>query len=107
MVAGARHHLVQYLAWRLWQREDLLTARAFAPELEAATKKSLATLVETKTGDARMRRRLARLGDPERAPAWRRYAFAGALAACVALAAIAVAGAVRYHATYVEEITHG
>jgi hypothetical protein len=106
-LAGARHHLVQYLGWRLWRREDLLTARAFAPELEAATKKTLATLAESTAGDPRLRRRLARLADPERAPAWRRFAVAGALAACAALLAVAVAGAVRYHATYVEEITHG
>ena len=43
-LAGARHHLVQYLSWRLWRREDLLTARAFAPELEAATRRVLAQL---------------------------------------------------------------
>jgi hypothetical protein len=29
----ARDHFAQYLAWKIWRREDLLTARAFAPEL--------------------------------------------------------------------------
>jgi hypothetical protein len=106
-LAGARHHLVQYLGWRLWRREDLLTARAFAPELETATHKALALARDQAAGDARLRARLVRLGDPERAPRWRRFAVAGAFAAAVALVAIAVVGAVRYHATYVQETSHG
>ena len=106
-LAGARHHLVQYLGWRLWQREDLITARAFAPELETATRKTLAVAREQAAGDPRVRARLVRLADPERTPAWRRFAVAGALAAAIALVAIAVVGAVRYHATYVQETSHG
>jgi hypothetical protein len=98
-LAGARHHLVQYLAWQQWHREDLLTARAFQPELEAATRKIVAT---DKAGA-----RLVRLADRARVPRWRRYAVAGALAAAVALVAIAVAGAVRYHAVYLQETAHG
>ena len=35
---GASHHLAQYLAWRMWRREDLLTPRAFVPELERASR---------------------------------------------------------------------
>ena len=106
-LAGARHHLVQYLGWRLWQREDLLTARAFAPELETATRKTLALVRDHKTGDARLRGRLAHVAEPERPAAWRRFAIAGALAAAVALVGFAVVGAVRYHASYVQETTHG
>jgi hypothetical protein len=103
-LAGARHHLAQYLGWLIWHREDSLTARAFAPELEVATKKLLA---QPAGGAPRLRQRLVRLADPDRAPAWRRYAVAGALAAGIALAAVAVVGAVRYHATYVQETSHG
>jgi hypothetical protein len=106
-LAGARHHLAQYLGWLLWHREDLLTARAFAPELEVATQKLLAQPPGPDARAARLRHRLDRLGDPDRAPPWRRYAVAGAFAAGIALAAFAVIGAVRYHATYVQETSHG
>ncbi|HEX3762226.1 MAG TPA: hypothetical protein VHW23_26175 [Kofleriaceae bacterium] len=41
-ISGARHHLVQYLGWEAWQREDLLTRRAYAPELEAMSRRLLA-----------------------------------------------------------------
>jgi hypothetical protein len=67
-IRGARHHLVQYLAWQAWQREDLLTARAYAPELEAMSRRVLAERAEPSSGTrpgpphgARARRRLARL----------------------------------------------
>ncbi|HTR54817.1 MAG TPA: hypothetical protein VMJ10_29210, partial [Kofleriaceae bacterium] len=106
-LAGARHHLVQYLGWLLWQREDTLTARAFAPELEAATHALAGTLGGAAAGDPRLVHRIARLAEPDRAPRWRRYALAGALAGAVALAAFAVVGALRYHAVYVQETTHG
>ena len=119
-LAGARHHLVQYLGWLLWQREDTLTARAFAPELEAATHavaahsattgsmtRGAGTLGGAAAGDPRLVHRIARLAEPDRAPRWRRYAVAGALAGAVALAAVAVVGALRYHAVYVQETSHG
>lgn len=94
---GARHHLVQYLGFRKWQREDLLTARAFAPELEAATRRVVSVAAGS---DAR----IARLADPEHVTAFRRFAFATAIVLCVAALGVAVVNAVRYH---VEETTHG
>jgi hypothetical protein len=45
-ISGARHHLVQYLGWQAWQREDLLTRRAHAPELEAMSRRLLAMAIE-------------------------------------------------------------
>jgi hypothetical protein len=59
-IRGARHHLVQYLGWEAWQREDLLTARAYAPELEAM---SLRVLAATERSPERSRER-----SPERSP---------------------------------------
>jgi hypothetical protein len=99
-LAGARHHLVQYLGFRKWQREDLLTARAFAPELEAATRRVVTVAAGS---DAR----IARLADPEHVTAFRRFALATAIVACVAALGIGVVSAVRYHASFVEETTHG
>src|SRR5262249_39248455 len=62
-IAGARHHLMQYLAWEAWQREDLLTARAYAPELEAMSRRILAVGDPVRAAPAavRARSRLARL----------------------------------------------
>jgi hypothetical protein len=118
-LGGAGPHLVQYLAWRLWRREDLLTARAYAPELDAAARRATAALARDPAGDPRLRQRLAALGARVRGealprPRWRRFAIAGALAAAAGALALALADAVRYHATYVErmeratsEKTHG
>jgi hypothetical protein len=97
-LGGARHHLVQYLAWRASRRDDVLTARAFAPELAAATKKILAQHAGN--------RRIVRLGDPERPVRWQRFALAGVLVAGVGAAALAVASAVQYHAQFVKETNH-
>jgi len=99
-LAGARHHLVQYLGFRKWAREDLLTARAFAPELEAATRRVVTVAAGS---DAR----IARLADPEHVTAFRRFALATTIVVCVAALGIAVVSAVRYHASFVEETTHG
>jgi hypothetical protein len=52
-IAGARHHLVQYLAWQAWQRDDLLTARAYAPELEAMSRRVLAVADPVRTERSR------------------------------------------------------
>jgi hypothetical protein len=99
-LAGARHHLVQYLGYRKWQREDLLTARAFAPELEAATRRVVTVAAGSDP-------RITRLADPEHVTAFRRFALATAIVACVAVVGVAVVSAVRYHASFVEETTHG
>lgn len=113
-LSGARHHLIQYLGWQAWQREDLLTARAHAPELEAMSRRLLAMAGEPVNrpvpAAARARTRLARLAGlvsgarpvPSR---WRRFALAGALLAGAGAAALAVADAVRYHALYTERST--
>jgi hypothetical protein len=125
-IQGARHHLIQYLGWRAWQREDLLTARAYAPELEAMSRRVVAEREAALPGAGRARDRLAGLArfvdrtappfggtaDRGRAPlvdgaspqhrSWRRWAVAGAVAALAGGAALAVADAVRYHARYVD-----
>jgi hypothetical protein len=103
MLGGARHHLAQYVAWQLWHREDLLTARAYAPELEAASRRVLARLAETPDGDRRLRRRLARLCDPMRPTRWHRFALAGVVVATIGAAGFAIWNAVGYHASYVKE----
>jgi hypothetical protein len=113
---GARHHLVQHIAFSSWQREDLVTARAYAPELEATSRQILTTLLALPdaawaTGPGiEGKRDLAALaplvrGIPRRArPTWRRFAVAGALAVGASLAIVAVVDAVRYHATYVQRV---
>ncbi|HUJ60837.1 MAG TPA: hypothetical protein VLX92_20180 [Kofleriaceae bacterium] len=107
-LAGARHHLVQYLAWRLdhTRSDDLLTARAYAPELEAASRRAVASAA-AHPGDRALRRRIARLGGAPRTPTrWRRLAVAGAIAAAAGVATVSIVGAVRYHATYVQRMEH-
>jgi hypothetical protein len=117
-VSGARHHLAQYLAWQAWQREDLLTARAYAPELEAMSRRLLEMTGEPPVARkdfpaaVRARARLARLaglvsGTAPRTSRWRRFAMAGALLAGAGAAALAVADAVRYHALYTERSLSG
>jgi hypothetical protein len=110
-IRGARHHLVQYLGWQAWQREDLLTARAYAPELEAMSRRVLAERdrLTSRPGaiDSRALARLGRLsgfvhGAPPVRARWRRLALAAALVAGAGGAAIAAADAVRYHGAYSE-----
>jgi len=110
-IRGARHHLVQYLGWEAWQREDLLTARAYAPELVAMSRRVLAERATPASRPVaaaeRARRRLARLaalvdGASAAPTRWRRLALACALAAGTAGAASAILDAVRFHATYTE-----
>jgi len=126
----ARDHYIQYLAWRIWQREDVTTARAFAPELHRQTR-VLARMVggadagEASPGRATseaerdtaleawgrdtggapdLRARIARLARTRTTTArgrrWRRLALAAVALAAAGGAAIAVARAVDYHATY-------
>ncbi|HEV7556269.1 MAG TPA: hypothetical protein VGO00_12465, partial [Kofleriaceae bacterium] len=132
-IAGARHHLIQYLAWRADGRADLLTARAYLPELETASRRALARDVmgpsaTTTEGPAQLAvslpapiridpaiaARLASLagfvrGARVKPVRWRRVAIAGAVVACAGGVALAAANAVRYHSTYVErmEKPHG
>lgn len=115
----ARHHLIQYLAWQAWQREDQLSARAYAPELERHTADILRAV------DAEMRRtestpgkrpspviaRLAWLSELVRAPVRnrreilvRRIATAAVGLACAGALGVGVAQAIGYRATYVERM---
>jgi hypothetical protein len=127
-IAGARHHLIQYLAWRADGRADLLTARAYLPELETASRRALArdvvgpspavaepgaqaavSLAMPVRIDAVLGARLARLagfvrGARARPARWRRIAIAGAVVACAGAVALAAANAVRYHSTYVDRM---
>jgi hypothetical protein len=107
VLGGARHHLAQYLAWQLWQREDLMTARAYVPQLEQASRAILAALQrdpEDTMLHARLRA-LRRFIDPRavvKRSQRQRLAIAFAvLAACAAVATLAVQ-AVLYHSTYEE-----
>ncbi len=103
-LAGARLHLVQYLAYQKWQREDLLTARAYAPELATSAREILAL------PDAGADRRLDTLAPLVRGAArvtrarWQRFALAGAIVVGAAGAVVAVVDAVRYHATYQQRV---
>jgi hypothetical protein len=114
-----RHHLIQYLAYRLWRRDDLLTARAFAPELARRSIDIARAVADPgeRADTARdrharaLRRRLAWMAalvlpaqeDRPSRPRWRRRA-ALAAAALVAAAALALAAAraIDYHPTYLE-----
>ncbi len=112
----ARHHLIQDLARRAWHREELLTARAYAPELERRTGEILAGLEadqtrEPRTAGATPRRRLAWMGAlahrpvrDERALRRRRIAVAGVVATALGALIAGVIQAVVYHPTYVERM---
>jgi hypothetical protein len=100
-LGGARHHLVQYVAWRALRDEELLTARAYVPELE---QKSRAITAKIDTADPVARSRIARLASAPGRPRRRRLVVGLAVGAgVVGLVALAVQ-AVRYHATYEERI---
>ncbi|HEX5058839.1 MAG TPA: hypothetical protein VFV99_05730 [Kofleriaceae bacterium] len=116
-LGGARHHLVQYLAWQLWRRDDLLTARAYAPELVLTTRRVCSELAaKASVPDPELAQRVQRLGalvpgvPATRATRWGRFAVAAVALAGVGLATFAIVDAVSYHPTYVEHVkaeTHG
>jgi hypothetical protein len=102
-LGGARHHLAQYLAWTAWQRDDLVTARAYVPVLEA-TSRAIAAAVER---DPTLARRISKLRITGATPARsRRTRLTLAFAAVVGLAGVAtlVVQAALYHGTYVERM---
>jgi hypothetical protein len=107
VLGGARHHLAQYFAWQLWQREDLVTARAYVPQLEARSRAILATLDrDPDEGPLHARlRELRRFIDPraviKRSQRQRLVLAIAVIAACAAVAALAVQAAL-YHSTYAE-----
>ncbi len=114
----AHNHLVQYLAWRFWQRDDVLTARAYAPEMEDQSDEIFFNVLgwepsgsESDPGDRDLRDRLLWLSEHGAKPMHtrrgllvRRLALAGiALAGLIAVGA-AVKRASDYHPTYLERI---
>lgn len=108
----ARHHLLQYIAWLAWHRDDLLTSRAHPPELEAKSKEIVALLRKADRGaDGALADRmswLARFMNAPHAPRSqrrkRRAAAAIAVAAAVTWVAVGVARAVDYQGTYQERM---
>jgi len=107
VLGGARHHLAQSLGWTIWRRDDLITARAYVPELEEQSRELVRALAASKPGegDATARRRLSRLvryagADAAVEKPRRRWAFGLALAAGAAALVALVVQAVVYHGTY-------
>lgn len=109
---AARHHVVQSIAFALWRREELLTARGYQPELERATASVYQTLAAERATPkdpllvARLRwlrplvlrtHAAAHAGIKLRR---RRGALVLAIAAGLALVAFAVADAVKFHSLY-------
>jgi hypothetical protein len=107
---GARHHVAQYVAWRLWHRDDLLTARAYVPELEARSRAILAALdADTHDYFPALRERLAdlrRFLTGVRPPRSQRVRLALAFAVLAGIAGVAalIVQSVVYHGTYEEHI---
>lgn len=109
-LAGARHHVAQFHAWRLWRREGLLTSRAYVPELETTSFAIGRTFERERAGDPLLRERLAHLlpfVEPKRPrKRTRRQKLVLSfvmLAGAAAIAAIAVQ-AVAYHGTYEQRL---
>ena len=111
---GARHHLAQYIAWQLWHRDDLLTARAYVPQLEHRSR-SILTALDTDPAEDQpaLRARLQWLRgfiDPRatrKVSQRRRLAIAFALLAALAGVAALVVQAALYHSTYEERHDDG
>lgn len=114
---AARHHVVQSIAFSLWRREELLTARGHQPELQRATRvvyqvlgQELAAEAGKGSGDRTLVARLRWLqplvlqGRAAEAagvrPVRRRAALALAIAAMLAVLGVAIANAVKFHSTY-------
>jgi hypothetical protein len=129
---GASHHLAQYLAWRMWRRDDLLTPRAFVPELERASRAIYTALDREADVDEsdrrkppergarsnpegiaevdRWRDRLAGLrmfttGAPPKRSQRQRLAVAFAVLAGVTAVAVLVVQAVLYHSVYEQRMS--
>ena len=110
---GASHHLAQYLAWRLWRRDDLLTPRAFVPELERASRAIYTSLDREADVDGeidRWRGRLSGLrmfttGAPPKRSQGQRLAIAVAVLAGMTAVAVLVVQAVLYHSVYEQRMS--
>jgi len=119
-LAGARHHVAQYHAWRLWRRDDLITSRAYVPELEA-TSRAIGARLERASNDrdgsrvggaeaALLRDRIAHLRvfvEPNRRPRRTRtqkLVVSVAMLAGIAIVAALAVQAVLYHSTYEQRL---
>jgi hypothetical protein len=114
-LGGARHHLVQHLAWQLWHREDLLTARAYAPELVLTTRRVCTEPAARAPHDPELARRITRLAAytdlgpgvaPARATRWGRFALAAVALTGVGLATVAIVDAVTYQYPGPTDVEH-
>lgn len=109
----ARHHVIQYLAWRAWGRDDLLTARAPAPVLEHRSAAITRTL-EKESDRGRGFGPKARLGwladlshtsvRSRRAVRVRRLALAALAAAGAGALTVGVWRALEYHPVYEQRL---
>jgi hypothetical protein len=121
---AARHHVVQSIAFSLWRREELLTARGHQPELQRATLAVYQVLGQALTADGAAssgdRTLLARLrwlqplvlqGRAAEAagvrPMRRRAALALAIAAMLAVLGVAIANAMKFHSSYESRLPAG
>lgn len=115
VLAGARHHVAQYHAWRLWRRPGLITSRAYVPELEETSYIIGRTLErDSDAGDGRdaalLRQRIAHLRpfiEPDRARKRTRkqkLVLSFAMLAGAALVALLAVQAVLYHSTYEQRL---
>lgn len=110
----ARHHLVQYLGWQTFRRDDLLTARAPAPALEHQTSTILGALEAAGDRPGRGVTPRARLGwlaalsrtrvRSRRAVRARRLIWAALAAAGTGALAVGVWRAVDYHPVYLDRL---
>ncbi len=111
---SARHHLVQALAFSLWQRDELLTARGHQPELERTTAAVYLELAAAPPQSPEERFLLARLrwleplalrGVATSHPRPRRRGLlALALAALLAWLGLSIAESVQFRSTYEQRI---
>jgi hypothetical protein len=122
---SARHHLVQYLALQLWLRNDLMTARAYPPELERSSFAiyRILAIADADRRDAAIRlrwlqpqmlvepRRVSTAGEHSmvalRFAGRRRWLVLAALASVLAILGITIADAMRFHPVYERRLESG
>ncbi len=113
VVNHARHHLAQYFAWNAWSDDALLSARAFAPELERQSSAIYRRLQQEKPGPSEPtspQNRLQHLasfgrGRHSNSSRWRRRVpLAIAAIAVMGLITVNVIRAINYHPRYLERV---